>query len=185
MVELITSQSALDWAALFDAAAIKVALGLIFFMYVLDRPLRLIRRIREFGTFPFNRARGVNCNMMCALNGSIVLVLLVAVFETIISACELSAYMFQSEAPLLVAAAYTPLAFISGVVALALILAVYWRMTIRYNGQEDARRGLGERFSAVSSALKDRGVSNVEVFSLPILAIVSTFVPWIIPQIAV
>jgi len=184
MGEWVMSQSTVEWVGLLDTTAIKVALGLIFFMYALDRPLRLIMRIKEFGTFPFNKSSGVTSNMMCALNGSIFLVLMLAIFETVINGSELIAHMFQTNAPLVVAAAYTPLVTVSGVMALLLILAVYWNMVIRYKGQGDAKLSLGERYGGVSSALKDRGASNLEIFSLPALTLLTTVMPFIAPYFA-
>lgn len=176
-------QSAMEWVGILDTTQAKFVLGLVFFMYALDRPLRLIRRIKEFGSFPFDKRHGVTSNMMCALNGSILLVLLVAVFETIIKGSEVAARIFNTETPLVVAYAYAPLATISGAMALILILAVYWRMVIRYKSQEGQATSFRKRFERVGDSLKARGASNLEVFSLPVVSLAVTVVPWIVPQI--
>lgn len=178
-------QSAVEWIGILDSTQAKLVLGLVFFMYAVDRPLRLIRRIKEFGSFPFDKRHGVTSNMMCALNGSIFLVLMVAIFETIIKGSEVAARIFDTETPLIVAYAYTPLATLSGAMALILILAVYWRMVIRYKSQDEAAITFRKRLDKVGGSLRARGASNLEVFSLPVVSLVVTAAPLIAPQLSV
>ncbi len=152
----------MEWFGLLDRPETRAIIGCVFLLYSVDRLTGALLKIRQFGWVPFNKGVGIGASMLCTVNMSVGLVLLIAFLEVITNLFravpELSPY----------AVAYAPLIPLTALAALGCFLSSYTWMWIKSREKEYATP-LSRRWAWVESAFRKRGVRGVEAHLRPIV----------------